>query len=78
MRGYLLGNPQTSVALAIVTDGAPNTCESTVENVVREAKAAYEGDPQILTYVIGLESGYLADMQRIEIDRHAHSYSPRS
>jgi hypothetical protein len=44
-------NPGTKVAVVLATDGVPNDCNSTVDNVAAEAQAAASTIP---TYVIGV------------------------
>ncbi|MCA9623436.1 MAG: hypothetical protein KC731_30655, partial [Myxococcales bacterium] len=58
-RSLLLGDPGRAVALALVTDGAPNACNSSAESVAAVASHGATVAPQVLTYVIGLETGYL-------------------
>jgi hypothetical protein len=56
-RGVAIANPKERVVIALVTDGAPNACESTAQNVAEAEQAALATDPKILTYVIGLATG---------------------
>lgn len=64
-RARLIANPQEAVVVALVTDGVPNTCDSTTQVVSEIAKEGVNGDPQVLTFVIGLEAGAVKDMNTI-------------
>ncbi len=57
-RGVAIANPKERVVIALVTDGAPNACESTAVKVAEAEQAALATDPKVLTYVIGLATGY--------------------
>ena len=49
-----------AIVVALVTDGAPNECESTPERLVHVARQGVEGSPQVLTFV------NMADLMRIK------------
>lgn len=57
-RGVAIANPKERVVIALVTDGAPNACESTAEAVAAAEQDAQATAPKVLTYVIGLATGY--------------------
>jgi len=57
-RAKLLAEPSHAIAMAIITDGAPNACNSTTPEVAEIAAQGAAGSPQVLTFVIGLETGY--------------------
>ena len=57
-RGVAIANPKERVVIALVTDGAPNACDSTAEKVAALEQEAATTDPKVLTYVIGLATGY--------------------
>lgn len=61
-RGVALANPKERVVIALVTDGAPNACGSTAENVAEAEQEALATAPKVLTYVIGLATGYTDDI----------------
>jgi Mg-chelatase subunit ChlD len=58
-RSVMLGDPSHAVALALVTDGAPNTCDSSASALAAVAADGAEGDPEVLTFTVGLSTGYL-------------------
>jgi len=64
-RAMQLAEPTRAVAVALVTDGAPNACNSTVNNVSAIAADGSASEPQVLTYVIGFESAYLDVLGKI-------------
>ena len=64
-RALRLAEPTLAVVIALVTDGAPNACESTTENVASIARHGADVEPQILTYVISLKTGYLQALGQI-------------
>lgn len=57
-RSVVLANPKERVVLALVTDGDPNTCGSTAQKVAEFEQQAVTTDPKVLTYVIGLATGF--------------------
>ena len=64
-RALRLADPERAVLVALVTDGAPNACGSTTDAVAQLAAEGAGADPRVRTFVIGLETGYVADMTRI-------------
>ncbi len=64
-RALIAANPDEAVVVALVTDGVPNTCNSTTHAVAAIAAEGVKGDPQVLTFVIGLEAGAVEDMRQI-------------
>lgn len=66
-RGVRLADPTREVAIAVITDGLPDGCDTLDEDVAtREveqiAADAFVGSPSIQTFVIGLASGYVDKM----------------
>ncbi len=57
-RAKLLSEPTHAIAMAVITDGAPNACNSATPQVAEIAAQGASGSPQVLTFVIGLETGY--------------------
>ena len=57
-RSVAIANPEERVVIALVTDGAPNACDSSAQKVAEAEQEALTHDPKILTYVIGLATGY--------------------
>ncbi len=64
-RALQLEDPSHAVIVAVVTDGAPNECESTTENLVAIAKDGAESSPQVLTFVIGIDLGYTEPLEKL-------------
>ena len=64
-RAQQLADPTRAVVLALLTDGAPDDCESTTQNVAAAAAQGATSDPRVLTFVIGLANGYVAAMNSI-------------
>lgn len=64
-RAVALANPAERLVVALVTDGAPNACASTAENVAAAAAEAAASDPKVLTAVIGLATGYNEDLAQV-------------
>jgi hypothetical protein len=64
-RALLSADPTRDVVVAIVTDGAPDACMSTTDAVAGVAAEAANSDPEVLTYAIGLENGFVAQMNQI-------------
>ncbi|HEY1958338.1 MAG TPA: vWA domain-containing protein [Polyangiaceae bacterium] len=66
-RGQRLADPTREVAVAVITDGAPEGCAepgsaqavAAVESVAAEA---FTDEPSVMTYVIGLSIGYVDPM----------------
>ena len=53
-KAWATQHPERDVAVWLITDGLPDECESTVENVAQVAREANQGRPSIPTYVIVL------------------------
>ena len=53
-REWSLANPDAKAVVLLVTDGIPDDCESTVENVSAVIAEGFNGSPSIQTFVIGL------------------------
>lgn len=64
-RALQLEDPSHAVIVALVTDGAPNECESTTENLVAIAKDGAESSPQVLTFVVGIDLGYTEPLVKL-------------
>lgn len=64
-RASRLGDPSTQILVALATDGSPNACDSTTEAVASVAAQGATTEPQVLTFVIGLETGYLNALEKI-------------
>lgn len=47
-------HPDATVIVLLVTDGLPDECNSTVENVTAAAREGFEGTPSIRTFVVGI------------------------
>jgi hypothetical protein len=55
-RSWQLAHPRRTTIVALVTDGFPEECESTTENVGQVARAGLAGTPPIRTFGIGIDS----------------------
>lgn len=64
-RAQILADPTREVVIALLTDGAPDDCESTSANVAEAAANGATTEPRVLTFVIGLANGYVEQMNRI-------------
>jgi len=64
-RALYLADPSRAVVLALLTDGAPNACHSSTGRVAGIAKQGASEAPQVLTYVISLETGYLDALTQV-------------
>jgi hypothetical protein len=53
-RSWATQHPDATVIVLLVTDGLPEECNSTIENVTQVAREGYEGTPSIATWVVGL------------------------
>jgi hypothetical protein len=53
-REWSTANPDAKTIVLLVTDGLPDDCESTVENVSAVISEGFNGSPSIQTFVIGL------------------------
>jgi hypothetical protein len=53
-RSWATQHPDAQVIVLLVTDGLPEECNSTVENVTEVAREGYEGTPSIRTFVVGI------------------------
>ena len=60
-RDWALQNPNSEVLVVLMTDGVPEECDSTLDNVSEIAKAAQAGQPSIRTHVIVV--GVLATLE---------------
>ena len=47
-------HPDHKVVVMLVTDGLPEECDSTVENVTQAAREGFQGTPAIQTFVVGI------------------------
>lgn len=61
-RALMLAEPTRRVVVAVVSDGAPLSCESTPASVAEVAGDGATGTPQVLTFAIGLRSGAVGDL----------------
>jgi hypothetical protein len=64
-RARLASDPARNIVVAIITDGAPDTCSSSTESVAAAAADGVAGSPQVLTYAIGLANAYVKQMNLI-------------
>lgn len=64
-RALALADPSRSVVVALATDGAPNVCNSTAQRVAEVAREGATTDPQVLTFVVGVLTGYVDALGRI-------------
>jgi hypothetical protein len=64
-RAKQLAEPDRAVAVALVTDGWPNACDSSAERLVSLAREGVSTDPPVLTYVIGFRTGRLSILDQI-------------
>jgi Mg-chelatase subunit ChlD len=64
-RALALADPSRSVVIALATDGAPNVCGSTTQRVADVAREGATSEPQVLTFVIGVLTGYVDALERI-------------
>jgi hypothetical protein len=67
MQKWGAAHPGRQAAVVLVTDGFPTECDPQDPSLIAQiAQAAYEGSPQVLTYVIGLEdAGSLTNLTTI-------------
>jgi hypothetical protein len=61
-RSRMLLDPTERVVVALVTDGAPTTCDSNATTVAAVAAEGVSGTPQVLTFVVGLKVGYVEEL----------------
>jgi hypothetical protein len=64
-RARMQADATRAVVVALVTDGTPDACDSTTASVASVATAGLSADPQVLTFVIGLETGEVPALDRI-------------
>jgi hypothetical protein len=64
-RTYTMNTPGRTAAVLLVTDGVPNDCNSSVNNVSMVAQQGFMGAPPIKTYVVGL--GNTAGLDQIAL-----------
>jgi len=62
-RALMLAEPTRRMVVALVSDGAPTTCDSTPESAAAVAADGVSGTPQVLTYAIGLRKGAVGDLE---------------
>lgn len=53
-RQWASTHPDSKTVVLLVTDGSPDDCNSTVENVSQVAAEGFTGNPSVPTYVIGM------------------------
>lgn len=53
-RDWSMQHPDATVIVVLVTDGLPEECNSTLENVTEAAREGFEGSPSIATWVVGI------------------------
>jgi hypothetical protein len=51
---YAVANVGRKTIVVLATDGAPNDCNSNVQNVSSVAAAGFANNPQLLTFVVGI------------------------
>lgn len=59
-RSLLIGDPTRQVAISLITDGQPDTCSSSIQDVAAVAAAGTSADPPVLTFVTALEDDLFA------------------
>jgi hypothetical protein len=64
-RAQLMADATRAVYIALVTDGAPNACNSTAQSVAFVAEQGATAEPQVLTFAIGLSMGFVGDLELI-------------
>lgn len=64
-RARQIAEPDQAVAVAVVTDGWPNACDSSAEQLVSLAREGSGTEPQVLTFVIGFRTGRLSILDQI-------------
>jgi hypothetical protein len=62
---YTKNTPGRAASVVFVTDGLPNGCNSTIAAAATAAMTAFNGTPQIKTYVVGL--GATASLDQIAL-----------
>jgi len=55
-RRWQTEHPARTTIVTLVTDGFPEECESTTENVAQVAQEGLAGSPSIRTFVVGIDS----------------------
>jgi hypothetical protein len=55
-RSWAQHKPGHKVIVLLVTDGFPEECDSTVENVTQVASDGFHGSPSVQTFVVGIDS----------------------
>lgn len=69
--GYAKANPRHTVVVLLATDGMPNDCSSTIDNVAQTALAASQQETKVRTFVIGvfgdsdIQSGAQTNLDKI-------------
>lgn len=61
-REWTMQNPDAKTVVLLVTDGLPDNCNSTIENVSQVISEGYNGSPSIQTFVVGLGALSALDM----------------
>ncbi|MBW2453804.1 MAG: VWA domain-containing protein [Deltaproteobacteria bacterium] len=64
-RTLLMAEPKNAVIVVLVTDGAPNDCNSTDERLVAVASHGATRHPQVLTFVVGLKLGFTESLEKL-------------
>lgn len=62
-RALMLAEPTRRMVVAVVSDGAPNLCDSTPVSVAEVALDGATSSPQVLTFAIGLRNGAVGDLE---------------
>jgi len=55
-REWARQKPGHKVIVLLITDGLPEECDSTVENVTRVAHEGFRGSPSVQTFVVGIDA----------------------
>jgi hypothetical protein len=65
-RQWSMDHPDAKTIVLLVTDGLPEECNSTIENVAQAAREGFAGTPSITTYVVGI--GDIAALNQFAAD----------
>lgn len=60
-RSLLIADPSRTLAISLITDGQPDSCNSTIQNVAAVAGSGASGNPPVLTFVTALEDDLFAE-----------------
>lgn len=63
-RALMLADPTLRVSVVLVTDGSPTVC-ATLDGTIAVARDGATGSPEVLTYGVGTEASYAADLGQV-------------